>query len=66
MIQESDRDHFAKRLLAICKEKGYRSETHLLSVSIFDRYLALNHKTLTVEDLPLLMTTSAILAAKLE
>lgn len=43
-LRERDRDQAAERILDLCKEKGYRKETHLLAVSIFDRYLALTHE----------------------
>lgn len=42
-IRAKDRDQAAERILDLCREKGYRKETHLLAVSIFDRYLALTH-----------------------
>lgn len=72
-IQEHDRDYAATRILELCCEKGYRKETHLLGVSILDRYLhSLLTKSMgsglliTRDQMPLLVTTSTILAAKLE
>ena len=67
-IREEDRDSSVCRILELCKEKAYRKETYLLAVSIFDRYLAKTYNISTTrrEQLPLLFTTSTILAAKLE
>lgn len=66
-MRESDRDLAVHTILELCKEKCYRKETHLLAINIFDRYLAMVHSTtFTREQLPLLVTTSTILAAKLE
>lgn len=52
--------------MELCKEKGYREETHYLAVSIFDRYLKHVHQSMKREELPLLVATSTIIAAKLE
>jgi len=55
-----------KRILELCKEKGYRKETHFLAVSIFDRFLAIHHQWMERDQLPLLVTTATIMAAKME
>jgi len=66
LIREEDRNHCARRLIELCKVKEYRLETHFLAIRIFDRYLQNQLHIIEHDDLPLLMTTSIILAAKLE
>jgi Cyclin, N-terminal domain len=65
-ITEAHRDVAACRILDLCHEKGYRKETHLLAVSILDRYLSRTFEKMSPNQLPLLVTTATILAAKLE
>lgn len=39
-ITEDDRNTAVKRILWLCKEKGYKAETHFLAVNIFDKFLS--------------------------
>ena len=41
VITESERDWTARRILDLCKEKGYRNETHFLAVRIMDKFFSL-------------------------
>ncbi|TNV81978.1 hypothetical protein FGO68_gene11709 [Halteria grandinella] len=71
-LDNFERDKLARRILDLCKEKGYRIETWLIAVNILDRFLMLGAAKLLSSDqqkattFPLLATTVTIMAAKLE
>ncbi|CDW87090.1 cyc2-like cyclin [Stylonychia lemnae] len=71
-IAKSLRNEGAKRILSLCKEKGYKQETHFLAVNIMDKFLAIklyqqNATTiLNQEQLLVLVVTATIIAAKVE
>jgi hypothetical protein len=65
------RDKLARRVLQLCKEKGYRLETWLIAINILDRFLHLgagqflDAQRLTT-NIPVIAATVTIIAAKLE
>lgn len=71
-LESFERDKVAKRVLELCKEKGYRLETWLIAVNILDRFLSLGANKLLLNDqckvtqIPCIVTTVTIMAAKLE
>lgn len=71
MVKESDRDWAARRILDLCKEKGYRYETSFLAVRILDKFLSMICCNSIAQDklkqyLLVIAVTSTIMSAKLE
>ena len=71
-LEPYERDRVARRVLDLCKEKGYRLETWLIAVNILDRFLSMGaakllvSESLKVTQIPIIVTTVTIMAAKLE
>jgi Cyclin, N-terminal domain/Cyclin, C-terminal domain len=71
-LEPYERDRVARRVLDLCKEKGYRLETWLIAVNILDRFLSMGAAKLLVSEslkatqIPIIVTTVTIMAAKLE
>ena len=71
VVTLAERDRCARRVLELCKEKGYRLETWLLAINILDRFLATaDSRYLSSENkaaqIPIIITAVVIMAAKLE
>jgi hypothetical protein len=71
-LEPYERNRCAKRVMSLCKEKGYRLETSIMAVNILDKFLTLAGPkflptdTLKISQVPVIVTTVTILAAKLE
>ena len=71
-LEPYERNRCAKRVMSLCKEKGYRLETSIMAVNILDKLLTLAGPkflptdTLKISQVPVIVTTVTILADKLE
>jgi len=71
-LEPYERNRCAKRVMSLCREKGYRLETSIMAVNILDKLLTLAgpkflpSDTLKISQVPVIVTTVTILAAKLE
>ena len=66
-ISNELRDEYAERVLQLCQMKNYRSETMHLALNIFDIVLRSERLSdIQLKNLPILIVTVVILAAKIE
>ena len=65
-LEPYERNRCAKRVMSLCKEKGYRLETSIMAVNILDKLLTLAGPkflptdTLKISQVPVIETTVTI------
>lgn len=65
-IDESGRSEAIVRIKELWVEKAYKPETLYLAYNVLDKILSMTFKTLKRDQLPLLVVTCVIVAAKME